>query len=297
MPQFNYHHLYYFWVVAREGGITPASRVLGVTQPTISAQISALEASLGGRLFRRRGNRLEITDLGRVVQQHAADIFALGETLSRSVEGYGETRRERLAVGIDDALPLRSAHLLLAPALALSPQGFRLILRTEKPDRLLAALSARTLDVVLTDLAVGPSSPQRAFTHLLAESGLTLFAAPSLAARLGTDFPSCLEGAPFIFHTESTPMRRGLDDWLSRQGIYPQVAGEVENVALLQLLGREGRGVFAAPTLVEDEICVDYGVQILGRIPEVVERFYAVTLEREPSNEGVRALLRTRGAP
>lgn len=291
MDWLNYHHLHYFWVVAREGGITPASRVLGVTQPTISAQIAALEDSLGEKLFLRKGNRLELTELGRVVQQHAADIFALGDALARAVEGHEEMRRERLAVGIDDALPLLSAHKLLAPALALPPEELRLLLRTDKPDRLLAALSARTLDVVLTDTAVGPSSPVRAHTHPLAESGLTLFASPALADRLGPDFPGCLDGAPFVFHTESTAMRRGLDDWLSRNGIHPVVAGEVENVALLQLLGREGRGVFAAPTLVEEEICADYGVRVLGRTAQVTERFYAVTLDRDPSNRGVRAIL------
>ncbi len=292
MPRFSYHHLYYFWVVAREGGITPASRVLGVTQPTISTQIATLEESLGATLFRRHGNRLVLTDVGRMIQHYAADIFALGEAMESAVDGYGRTQPTRLAVGIHDALPLLSAHKLLAPALGLPPGELRLVLRTDKQDRLLSSLSARTLDLVLTDTPAGPSTQTLAHSHPLATSELTLFAAPELADALAGDFPACLDGAPFIFHTENTSMRRGLDGWLARNGVQPVVAGEVENVALLQLLGGEGRGIFAAPTLVEAEVCSGYGVRALGRTGEATERFYALTLERDPTNPGVRRILR-----
>lgn len=287
----NYHHLHYFWVVAREGGITPAARLLGVTQPTISAQIGSLEDALGVKLFRRIGNRLELTDVGRTVQQYAADIFSLGEALETAVLEHGAAHPTRLAVGIDDALPLLSAHKLLAPALALDPEKLRLILRTDKPTRLLSALSARTLDLVITDTPVGPSAPVRAHTHLLAESRLSVFATPELAGTLEGEFPACLDGAPFVFHTENTAMRRGLETWLTRNGLQPVVAAEVENVALLQLLGGQGRGVFAAPTYVENEIVSRYRVDVLGRTVEATEQFFGITLEREPKNPGVRAIL------
>jgi LysR family transcriptional activator of nhaA len=291
MKDLNYHHLRYFWVVAREGGITPASRVLGVTQPTISTQIASLEEYLGAKLFRRSGNRLELTDVGRTVQQYAADIFSLGDQLQTAVERRETGHAVRLAVGIDDALPLLSARKILMPALVMPSEDVRLILRTDKPDRLLSALSARTLDVILTDSPVSPSSPVRAHTHLVAESGLTLFAAPELAKELGDDFPAMLEGAPFIYHTENTAMRRAMDAWLTRNGVHPMVAGEVENVAFLQLLGGAGRGVFCAPTLVEDEICARYGVQVIGRTDQISEQFFAATLERNPTNPGVLRIL------
>lgn len=295
MKDLNYHHLRYFWVVAREGGITPASRVLGVTQPTISTQISALEEYLGTKLFLRNGNRLELTDTGRMVQSYAADIFALGDQLETAVQGEDDGHPERLAVGVDDAIPLLSAHKIMAPALGLPPEELRLVLRMDKPERLLSALSARTVDMILTDTPVNPSSPVRAHTHLVAESTLTLFAAPGLAADLDGGFPQMLDDAPFIYHTENTSMRRAMDAWLTRNGLHPRVAGEVENVAFLQLLGREGRGVFCAPSLVEDEICERYGVQVLGRTEQASEQFFAVTLERKPTNVGVRKILESVG--
>ena len=296
MPRFNYHHLHYFWVVAREGGITPASRVLGVTQPTISTQVASLEEALGATLVRRMGNRLELTDLGRMVQHYAADIFALGDQLQEAVVGHQELHPARLAVGIHDVLPLLSAHRLLEPALELPPTESRLVLRTDKQDRLLSALTARTLDLVLTDTPAATSPLRVAHSHPLQTSDVTLFAKPELAKTLKGPFPRCLDGAPFIFHTENTSMRRGLDGWLARHDIHPVVAGEVENVALLQMLGKDGRGVFAAPSLVEDELCQTYGVVALGRTEEVVERFDALTLEREPTNPGVRRILDALGA-
>jgi LysR family transcriptional activator of nhaA len=287
----NHHHLRSFWVVAREGSITRASETLGVTPSTVSMQVAALEDALGVRLFRRIGNRLEITDQGHTVQRYASDIFALSSDLLAAVVAGGGSAPARFAVGIADSLPLLSAYRLLEPALALPSHEHRSVLRVDKSVALLGALTARTLDMVLTDTPGSPTDPVRTESHLLAESAVLLFAAPDLAGRLRGGFPNSLDEAPFILHTEHTPLRQGLDGWLARHGLRPRITAEVEDVGLLQLLGQQGRGVFAAPELVSAEICARYEVEVLGRVEGAVERFYALTLHRRPSNPGVRAVL------
>jgi LysR family transcriptional activator of nhaA len=299
---FSYHHLRYFLVVAERGSMTAAAEAVGVTQPTVSAQIAELERDLGARLFRRRGNRLELTEDGRVAQRYAAEIFSLGASLVGALAGARGGAPLRLVVGISDSLPLLTAHRILEPALALPPESVRLVLRVDKSDRLLAGLSARTLDIALTDTPVGPTSPVRASSRLLAESDVSIFGAPSLVAGLSGEAPDSLDGAPFLLHTENTPLRRGLDAWFVRTGIRPWVAAEVEDVALLQILGQTGRGFFAAPSMVEGPIRERYGVGVVCRPTGVVEEIYGVTLDAEPDHPAVRAIfagagLRATGRP
>ena len=292
MPDLNYHHLRYFWVVAREGTITRAADLLGVTQPTISAQISVLEESLGVSLFRRRGNRLELTDTGRTVQEHASTIFRVGEQITEAAQNGHRPSPARFAVGVADSVPLLSAHRLLGPALSLPTEDLRIVLRVGERARLLAALAAHTLDFVLADAALGPSEPIDAHTHEIHESEAMIFGAPALVEGLAGRFPDGLEGAPFVLHTENTPLRRGLDGWFARHKLRPRVAAEVEDVGFLQLLGQGGRGFFVAPALVQEDICERYGVRVVGVAEGVTERFFGITLERDPEHPAIQALLR-----
>ena len=291
MRDVNFSHLRYFWVVAREGSITAAADVLSVTQPTISIQLQKLERALGSPLFHRLGNRLELTETGRLVQGYAAEIFSLAEQMSVAVHDERQEVSHRFAVGIVDSLPLLSAYRLLAPALELPEAELRVTLRVGKKDRLLAALAAHSIDLVLGDEPAGPTSPVQTVDRLLLESEVSVFGAASLVDALDGPFPGCLQGAPFLLHTENTPLRRGLDTWLARKGLHVRVAGEVEEVALLQILGRSGRGFFVAPSFVESEICREYDVQAIGRLDAVTERFFGVTLPDLPSNPAIDAVL------
>lgn len=296
-PSFSYNHLLYFLVVVREGSMTRAAEALGVTQPTVSAQIAELEKDLGTALFRRRGSRLILTDEGRVTQRYAAEIFSLGSALEQALAGARGGAPLRFVVGIADSLPLLTVHRLLGPALALPPQAIRLVLRVDKAKQLLADLSARTVDLALTDEAVGPTSMVRAHSRLLAESPVSIFGTRSLIEALEGEFPSCLDQAPFLLHTEHTSLRRALDRWFVREGIQPTVAAEVEEVAFLQILGESGRGFFAAPALVERTICERYGVEVLGRAEGALERIYAVTMDAQPTHPAIRAVLGNAEAP
>jgi LysR family transcriptional activator of nhaA len=153
-----------------------------------------------------------------------------------------------------------------------------------------ADLAAHALDVVLADAPVSPSSPVRTFSHLLGECGVTIFGADALARRYTRGFPRSLDGAPFVLQTENTALRHSLDAWCIAHEIRPQIVCEAEDVALLQVFGQEGMGLFAAPSVVEAQIRKQYSVRVVGRLPEVREKFYAISVERKLMHPGVVAL-------
>jgi len=285
----NYQHLLYFWVVAREGSIARATTVLHLTQPTISTQLKTLEQALDAVLFERRGRNLVLTETGQLVFRYADEIFRAGRELTEALAHGGGAMPTRLVVGISDSLPKLTTWRLLQPALALTPR-FRLTCRIDKTERLVADLAIHALDVVLADAPVSPSSPVRTFSHLLGECGVTIFAADALARRYTRNFPRSLDGAPFVLQTENTALRRALDAWCLTHDIRPQITCEVEDVALLQVFGQEGMGLFAAPTVVEAQIRKQYGVRVVGRLPEVHAQFYAISAERKLMHPGVVAL-------
>lgn len=289
MPHLNYHHLLYFYVVAREGSIARATTVLDLTQPTISGQLRTLEQALGEKLFERRGRSLVLTETGHVIYRYAEEIFSLGDELMRTLAGQPSSGPLRFAVGISDSLPKLTTHRLLAPALALQAP-MRLLLRIGKTDQLLADLSIHALDLVLADTPINPGVKVRAFNHLLGECDVTVFTTATQAEKYRRNFPRSLHDAPFLLPTQGTALRRSLEQWFEAENIHPAVAAEVEDMALLQVLGQEGLGLFAAPTVVEDEIRRQYRVEPVGRIEAVKERFYAISIDRKLKHPAVLAI-------
>lgn len=285
----NYQHLLYFWVVAREGSIARATAVLHLTQPTISAQLKVLEQSIGAPLFERRGRMRALSDTGQLVFRYADEMFRTGRELTEALARGESTASARLVVGISDALPKLTTWRLLQPALAASPR-LRLTCRIDKTDRLVADLAVHALDLVLADTPASPVLPVRTFNHLLGECGVTVFATDTLAKSHRRRFPRSLDGAPFLLPTENTALRRSLDAWFIGQDITPNVVAEVEDVAILQVFGQEGMGLFCAPAVVEAQIRRHYGVRVVGRLPDVRERFYAISVERKLVHPAVVAL-------
>jgi LysR family transcriptional activator of nhaA len=289
MQWLNYHHLLYFWTVAREGSVVRAAEVLSLTQPTISGQIRALEGALGEKLFERAGRRLVLTDVGRTVYRYADEIFSLGRELLDTLNDRPTGRPLRLAVGVADVLPKMIVRRLLEPAFRLA-EGIQVVCREDRPDRLLAALSVHELDVVLADTPMGPGVSVRAFNHLLGESGVTIFAQRALAARHRKGFPHSLDQAPMLLPTENTVVRRSLDQHFAAIGVRPRVVAEFEDSALLKAFGETGLGLFPAPTVLEKDVCRQNGVAILGRLDQVRERFYAISVERRLKHPAVVAI-------
>jgi LysR family transcriptional activator of nhaA len=289
MSWLNYHHLYYFWVVAREGSIARATTILRLAQPTISSQLRQLEESFGERLLERRGRGLVLTETGQTVLRFADEIFAVGRELQQTLQGNPSSRPLRFAVGIADSLPKLTTYRLLWPAFQKN-LPLRLIFRIDKIDHLLTELASHNLDLVLSDAPAPHTVRVRSFNHLLGESAVNLYAAPAIAARYSGRSPKALNGAPFILQTENSAVRRALDQWFSESNIQPKIVAEVEDVALLQVLGQQGLGIFAAPSVVEAQIRKSYGVRVVFRLPRVKARFFAISVERRLKHPGVLAI-------
>ncbi|HEY5618088.1 MAG TPA: transcriptional activator NhaR [Vicinamibacterales bacterium] len=285
----NYHHLLYFWAVVREGGISRAAEKLRLSQPAISAQIKTLETALGERLFQRQGRRLVLTDVGRVVDRYATEIFAAGNELLETLKGRPSGGALRLAVGVANAVPKLVVYRLLRPAIE-GAQPVQITCTEDDPEQLLARLATHALDVVISDTPAAPHVRVKVFNHLLGESGTTFFAGKSLARRLGRRFPRSLSGAPMLLPTVNTSVRRALEQWFEAENLRPVVAGEFEDPALLNTFGERGRAVFAAPTAIEDEVLRSHRVAIVGRTPVVRERYYAISVERRLKHAGVAAI-------
>lgn len=290
MEWLNYHHLLYFWAVAKEGSIVKACEQLRLAQPTVSAQIRALEESLGDKLFSRAGRRLALTEFGRMVYGYADEIFGLGRELLEVSKGRSSERPLRLVVGISDSLPKALVHSLLTPVLELK-QPVHMICHEDHPERLLASLATMELDVALTDAPSMPAVRVKTYNHLLGSCGVTLFAAAPLAKKLRGKFPQSLDGVPFLVPLENSTLRRSLDQWFDSNRIRPRLVGEFQDSALAKAFGQAGIGVFAAPTAVEEPVKKNYGVLPVGRIETLVEHYYAISVERKFKHPAVLAIL------
>lgn len=280
MNWLNYHHLQYFWTVVREGGISNAGKVLHLTQPTISKQIRLLEEQLGEPLFRRVSRRLELTEAGQLAFDYADEIFSLGQEFVESMQAVGSLKPRRVRVGISVVLPKLISHRILRPILD-EQQNVHLTCEEDRTDHLLAELSIQRLDLVLTDAPIAGSMKVKAFNHFLGSCGLTFFAAPALARQLKGRFPKKLDGARFLALTDSSLSRRSLERWFDSVKVRPRIVGEFEDSALMKVFGRDGSGVFAAPTVVANEIQRELGVKAIGSTDAVRESFYAITIERK----------------
>jgi LysR family transcriptional regulator, transcriptional activator of nhaA len=289
MDWLNYHHLHYFWTVAREGTIAKASETLLLAQPTISEQIRILEESLGVKLFQKQGRNLVLTDAGRVAYQYADEIFARGREMSDVLRGRTLGRTKRFTLGIADVVPKLIVYQLILPALKLH-DPIRLICREGKPDKLLSQLAIHEVDLVISDAPLDPSVRIQAFSHLLGQSGLSFFAHPRIAKRCKARFPKCLDGLPFLMPADNTDLRRSLEHWFDSQGVHPVVVGEFEDSALASVFSEAAVGAFATPTPTEAQVKRQYGLSLLGRTRDIVESFYAISLDRRLKHPAVIAI-------
>ncbi len=287
----NFKHLYYFWVTAKAGGVVRAGAQLHTTPQTLSTQIKLLEDRLGRRLFRKSGRNLELTDDGRVALRYADDIFALGGELETAMRerGNGSAATLELRVGVEDVLAKSVAYRLLAPALDL-PQPVRLVCIEGQFDDLMAQLALHRLDLVLTDEPLTNRLSVKAFNHALGSSPMSFLCTAALRERLHGDFPQCLNDAPMLLPGGSSSVRPQIDAWLAQHSLRPRVVAEFNDSALMQAFGREGRGVFIAPAIVEAEICAQFGVEVIGHSPDLVEDFYAISVERRIRHPCVAAI-------
>lgn len=289
MEWLNYHHLHYFWVVAKEESVTRAGERLMLAPSTISMQVTRLEESLGGKLFRRVGRNLELTGLGRVVFRYADEIFSLGLELLDTVKGRSVAGPIRFEVGIVDVLPKLMARRFLEPALVL-PERLRLVCHEGKEKQLMAELAIHNLDLVLTDTPVKSGLSVKAYSHLLGECGVSFCAVESMAGPLRQGFPQSLDNARMLLPSPMSALRGSLDQWFNSLGIRADIVGEFDDHALMKVFGQEGDGVFSVPSIIAEEVCRQHNVAIIGSSDAVRERFYAISVERIIKHPAVVAI-------
>lgn len=287
----NFRHLFYFWVVAKEGGITRAAERLHLAVQTISSQLTLLEQSLGKTLFSQQGRRLVLTEAGRLALGYADQIFLLGEQMQEALN-EADSGRIRLTVGISDSLPKLSAYRMLEAAMGIDKK-VHLVCYEDQFEALLADLALHKLDVVLTDREVPSGSAMKVFSHRLFDSEMVVVAAPALAATYREGFPDNLNGAPFLLPARNNALRGKIDEWFMQHRARPDVVGEFEDNALLNTFGRRGHGLFFAPAALAREVAEQFGTVEVGKVASVREQFYAISNDRKIKHPAVEAILAT----
>ncbi|TWU12154.1 Transcriptional activator protein NhaR [Symmachiella macrocystis] len=285
----NYHHLLYFWMVAKEGSITRACEKLHLAQPTISGQLKKLESALGEKLYERVGRDLVLTDVGQMVYRYADEMFAIGQELGDAIKGHATGRPIMFMVGIADVLPKLIAFRLLEPALHLE-EKVQIVCREGPMEQLLSQLATHELDVVFSDSPAGSMVRIRAFNHALGECGVGLFGTAQLCRQYEHGLPESLSSAPFLLPAENTAMRRSIEEWLIEANISPQIVGEFDDTALLKVFAEAGIGFVPGPLAIRAEIERQFGLSLLLEIPNAIERFYAITVERRIRHPAVMAI-------
>ncbi|TFW28805.1 transcriptional activator NhaR [Massilia horti] len=285
----NFRHLYYFWVVAKEGSITRAAERLGLAVQTVSTQLTLLEQAVGKALFTQQGRRLILTEAGRTALNYADQIFLLGEQMQEALD-EADSVRTRLSVGISDSLPKLTAYRLLEATTQLATP-VRLVCYEDQHEALLGDLVLHKLDVVLSDRPARSGTLLRVFSHQLFESETIVVGAPSLAAVYEKGFPGNLNGAPFLLPTRNNALRGKIDEWFEGHNLRPDVVGEFEDNALLNTFGRRGLGLFFAPAALVNDLAEQLGARLVGRVPQVREQFFAISNERKIKHPAVEAIL------
>lgn len=289
MEWLNYHHLRYFWTVAKEGGLTRAAAKLHVSQPSISEQIHELEDALGEKLFRREGRVNRLTDAGQLAFRYADEIFSLGRELVNAVKQRPGTQRLRFSVGVADSFPKLVTNEILKPVFELS-QPVHVICREGKVEDLLPQLAAHRLDLVLCDEPAPSSTNFKVYSHSLGETSVTFCAEARLASRLKPAFPKRLDEAPALLPSENTALRRALETWFRAQNIRPNVVAEFEDLALMKVMAAEGRGFIAVPTVALKEAVTRYQFRSIGQASQCRVPFYALTAERRIVHPAISAI-------
>lgn len=285
----NYNHLQYFWTVVREGSVVKAADALHVTPQTISGQLKLLDEAVGRPLFDRAGRRLVLSDMGKMIYDFADQIFSVGAELEKFVRNTRDVDRTTLNVGNVSSMPKLIVERIIAPAV-MDDAGICIRCFEASLEQLLADLAVHRLDVVLSDQPLPGGVSLRAYNHPLGDSGLSFFSRCKGNAELRRKFPQSLDGARMLLPSKNSALRQKLDDWFESNGVFPLTVGEFDDSAVLKAFGEAGMGVFAAPTVIEAEVCRMYRMTVIGRAPDVKESFYAISSERLLRHDSVVAI-------
>ncbi|MDR3221337.1 MAG: LysR family transcriptional regulator [Candidatus Accumulibacter sp.] len=289
----NYRHLYYFWMVSKEGGFARAARRLDMAVQTISVQVHELEESLGLQLFKPLGRGVVLTEAGQVALNHAEGIFQMGKALVDAVQDAATGRVIRFAVGLSDGISKLAAHALLGPIL--DTPDLRLICHEGEFEQLQAELALHSLDLVLAGQPAPDNPNLRLVSDRLVSSPVAWYCPAKLLGQDAVDaFPWSLESLPVLLPTGHSALRASLDHWLHAQGLRVRVASEFEDSALMSVFAAWGLGVFPISRLGADDLGLMPGLLLLGCCEGVNEDedIYAIRNRRGQHHPLVQRLSR-----
>ena len=289
MEWLNFHHLRYFWTVARKGGVRKAADELHVSQPSISAQLRLLEESLGEKLFKRSGRSLVLTEMGNLVLTYADEIFSAGRELMSAVKQRPGARALRLSVGMTDALSKFIGFQILKPAFYFS-QPVHVVCRQAELGPLVNQLQAHRLDLVLADEPASSSLKAKTFNHRLGRSGITFCALPPIAKKLRRNFPKSLHQAAALLPSDNMGMREPLEKWFYAKGIRPRIVAEFEDAGLMKVAASAGLGFTMVHSVVDRVALEHFGLKAIAKVKECSSDFYAITIERRLKHPVVAAI-------
>lgn len=289
MSRLNYHHLHYFWAVAKEGNLTRAAARLHVSQSALSAQIRQLEGQLGQALFTRTGRTLQLTEAGRLALGYAESIFASGQELVALLREGRREERQVLRIGAVATLSRNFQDNFVRPLL--DRDDVELVLQSGSLGELLARLRVHTLDVILSNRRVHASTDDPWQCRRIARQPVSLVGRPR-RRRKPFRFPDELADVPLLLPGRDNDIRAAFDLLCEQRGIRVRVRAEVDDMALLRLLARDSDSVALLPTVVvQDELrsgaLVEYGV-----VPDLHEHFYAITVQRHFAPPLLKSLLK-----
>lgn len=287
MVDLNFHHLRYFWAVAHDGNLTRTAQRLNLSQSALSVQIKRLEERLGHALFERRGRQLHLTEAGRIALDHADAIFSAGKELLATLQGTGQTR-QAVRVGALATLSRNFQISFLRPLL--TRMDVEVIVRSGTMADLMLGLETLNLDVALTNQPPARDAASSHVAHRLAEQRVSLVGVPD-RINAGASLEDLLTKQPIILPTAESSIRIGFDALMDQLDLRPQIAAEVDDMAMMRLFVREGVGLgVLSPIVMTDELEAGT-MREAHRLPGIVETFYAVTLARKFPNPLVRELL------
>ncbi|MBK9071749.1 MAG: LysR family transcriptional regulator [Myxococcales bacterium] len=290
MNWLNYQHLYYFSVIASEGGIAPAARKLKLTHSTLSAQLKSLEAHLGTLLFDRRGKRLWLTSFGQEALSYAVDIFRLGRELNESAQGRLRGRRKMVVVGVAPSIPKSLIAWVMETTLA--SENVSVQIRQDDPPVLLERLMLGRCGMVITNDPPQLPRASRLHVQILGNTGISLYAHDRLARGLKKDFPAGINGKKLVMPMAGGPLRKALDHWLLEHELSVEVVAETNDAGIMRALGTLGTCILPVRGIVRKEVEGLHGLRLLGECVGVRETYYAVTAERKSHDEPISAILR-----
>jgi LysR family transcriptional regulator, transcriptional activator of nhaA len=287
---YNYRHLYYFWVVAKEGSMSKAAERLDMAIQTISAQVHELEKSLGYLLFKPAGRGIALTESGFAALEIADQVFSIGEKLPEAVRDAAKSPKVKITVGVSDSLPKLVTRQLLEPILM--HKDVQLIAHEGKFDDLLADLALHRLDIILADRPAPNNKNLNVYSEELTKTSIAWFSPKQLLKKSKNGFPQCLSELPVLLPTSQSTVRLLIDQWFSKLGITPNIVGEFEDSALLKTFAASGLGVFPAGKLIEKDLKETYGMELLGDCDDIYEYFYAIRSEKKIQHPLVQAIIK-----